>query len=68
MRKKHRNKLISRVRARVEKVFGTLKPSYGYRRVRYTGLERNATEMWFKSMACNLPPEIPFPIRGRNLA
>ena len=39
MRKKHLNKLISRVRARIEKVFGTLKPSYGYRRVRYIGIK-----------------------------
>ena len=29
----------------VEKVFGTLKRSYGYSRVRY---KRNAVEMWFK--------------------
>ena len=51
---KLRNDLISRVRARVEKVFGTLKRSYGYSRVRYIGLERNATEMCFKCMAYNL--------------
>ena len=36
------------MRALVEKVFGTLKRSYGYRRVRYCGLERNAAEMWLK--------------------
>ncbi len=51
---KLRNGLISKVRARVEKVFGTLKRSYGYSKVRYIGLERNATEMWFKCMAYNL--------------
>ena len=51
---KERNELISRVRARVEKVFGTLKRTYGYSRVRYIGLERNATEMWLKCMAYNL--------------
>ena len=32
----------------MEKVFGTLKRSYGYSRVRYRGLKRNAVEMWFK--------------------
>ena len=37
-----------------EKVFGTLKRSYGYSRVRYRGLGRNAVEMWFKLMAYNL--------------
>ena len=65
---KHRNKLISRVRARVEKAFGTLRGSPGCSRVRYIGTERNAPEMWFKCMAYNLPPEIPSPLRGRDLA
>ena len=46
-----RNAEIGPVRALVEKVFGTLKRSYGYRRVRYCGLERNAVEMWLKLMA-----------------
>ena len=51
---KRRNKLIARRRATVEKVFGTLKRSYGYSRVRYRGLGRNAVEMWFKLMAYNM--------------
>ena len=51
---RRRNELIAPVRARVEKVFGTLKRSYGYTRVRYRGLGRNAVEMWFKLMAYNL--------------
>ena len=62
---KHRNKLISRVRARVEKVFGTLKRSYGYSRVRYIGIERNATEMWFKCMAYNLRRADRIVLNGR---
>ena len=49
-----RNGLISRLRAPVEQVFGTLKRSYGYGRVRYMGLGRNATELLFKCMAYNL--------------
>ena len=40
--------------ASVEKVFGTLKRSYGYTRVRYRGLGMNAVEMWLKLMAYNL--------------
>ena len=52
---KTRNLLISRLRAPVEKVFGTLKRSYRYKRVRYEGLARNETEMLFKLMAYNLP-------------
>ena len=51
---KRRNELISPIRKKVEKVFGTLKRSYGYSRVRYRGLERNGVEMWFKMMAYNL--------------
>ena len=35
-------------------VFGTFNPVYGYRKVRYRGLERNETEMWLKCMAYNL--------------
>ena len=34
-------------------MFGTLKRSYGYQRVRYLG-KPNALEMWFKLMAYNL--------------
>ena len=45
-----RNAEIGPVRALVEKVFGTLKRSYGYGRVRYCGLRRNAVEMWMKLM------------------
>ena len=50
-REKTRNLLISRLRAPVEKVFGTLKRSCRYERVRYEGLARNETEMLFKLMA-----------------
>ena len=49
-----RNALIAPRRDRVEKVFGTLKRSYGYTRVRYRGLPRNTLEMYFKLMAFNL--------------
>ena len=49
-----RNALIDPVRRAVEKVFGTLKRSPRYRRVRYRGLARNAVEMWLKVMAYNL--------------
>ena len=49
-----RNRLIARVRAPVEQVFGTLKRLYHYRRVRYLGLARNTTELWCKCLAYNL--------------
>ncbi len=50
---KRRNELISPRCELVEKVFGTLKRSYGYCRVRYRSLGPNAVEMWFKLMAYN---------------
>ncbi len=49
-----RNARIAPVRAVVKRVFGTLKRSYGYRRVRYRGLGRNGVEVWFKLIAYNL--------------
>ena len=52
--RRRRNELIEPVRQSVEKVFGTLKRSYGYSRVRYRGLRRNELEMWLKLMAYNL--------------
>ena len=51
---RRRNARLSKLRAPVEKVFGTLKRSYGYSRVRYLGLERNAAEWFLKCMAYNL--------------
>ena len=45
---------IEQVRRPVEHVFGTLKRSYGYQRVRYRGLARNTTAMWFMLLAYNL--------------
>ena len=51
---RRRHARIERVRRPVEHVFGTLKRSYGYQRVRYRGLARNTTEMWFKLLAYNL--------------
>jgi IS5 family transposase len=49
-----RNRLISPIRAAVERVFGTLKRSYGYRRVRYRGLEANLLQLRLLCIAFNL--------------
>ena len=49
-----RNRLIEPRRRAVERVFGTLKRSYGYRRVRYRGLARNQVELCCKVFAYNL--------------
>ena len=45
---------MTKVRAPVEQVFGTLKRVYGYWQVRYMGLMRNEAEALFKAMAYNL--------------
>lgn len=49
-----RNRLLEPRRRAVERVFGTLKRSYGYRRVRYRGLARNRVEMCCQVFAYNL--------------
>lgn len=49
-----RNRLISPIRAAVERVFGTLKRSYGYRRVRYIGLRSGLLELRLLCIAFNL--------------
>ena len=49
-----RNRLIAPVRAAVEHIFATLKRCYGYRRVRYFRLDRNALHLELLCMALNL--------------
>jgi transposase, IS5 family len=49
-----RNKLISPIRAAVERVFGTWKRGYGYSRVRYRGLAANLLQLRFLCIAYNL--------------
>ena len=49
-----RNHLIAPIRANVERVFGTLKRSYGYRRVRYRGLAKNQSHLYLLCIAINL--------------
>jgi transposase, IS5 family len=49
-----RNKLISPIRSAVERVFGTLKRSYGYSRVRYRGLAANLLQLRMLCIAYNL--------------
>ena len=49
-----RNRLISPIRSAVERVFGTFKRTYGYRRVRYRGLEANLLQLRLLCIAFNL--------------
>jgi transposase, IS5 family len=49
-----RNRTLSCLRSRVEQVFGVMKRSYNYRRVRYLGLARNSVQMFLLCTALNL--------------
>ena len=48
------NAEVRRVRARIEKVFGTAKRSYGLRRMRWLGLARAGLQVRLAAMAYNL--------------
>lgn len=49
-----RNKLIGRIRGRIEGVFGTLKRSYGMARMRFMGLVRNEAAILLTLTSWNL--------------
>ena len=49
-----RNRLIGPIRSRVERLFGLMKRSYGYRQVRYRGLARNQSHLYLPCIAINL--------------
>lgn len=48
------NRILSKLRCPVERVFGTLKRSYRYSRARYLGLRKNLLQLTITSMAYNL--------------
>jgi len=48
------NRYLSVMRSPVERVFGTLKQSYGFRRARYIGLTRNRNHTYLLAMAFNM--------------
>ena len=54
-----RKQLIEPQRRAVERVFGTLKRSYGYRRVRYRRVACNKLELCSKVLAYNLRKAAP---------
>ena len=49
-----RNHLIGPIRANVERLFGLMKRSYGFRQVRYRGLVRNQAHLHLLCIAINL--------------
>ena len=48
------NKAVAPVRAGVERLFATMKRTYGYRQVRYLGLARNDGQLQVLCAAINL--------------
>lgn len=48
------NRILSKLRCPVERIFGTLKRSYQYTRGRYLGLKKNTLQLTVMSMAYNL--------------
>lgn len=48
------NKILSKLRSPVERVFGTLKRSYRYCRAKYLGLRKNTLQLTLMCMAYNL--------------
>jgi IS5 family transposase len=48
------NTAFAPIRGQVERAFGTLKRSYGWRRVRYRGLLRNSAHLHLLCTAMNL--------------
>ena len=48
------NAAVQRVRARIEKVFGTCKRSYGLRRMRWLGLAKAGLQVRLTAMAYNI--------------
>jgi IS5 family transposase len=48
------NTALAPIRGQVERAFGTLKRSYGWRRVRYRGLLRNGAHLHLLCSAMNL--------------
>jgi IS5 family transposase len=49
-----RNRLIQPIRAAAEGIFGLMKRSYGYRKLRYIGLTANAVHLDLLCTAINL--------------
>ncbi len=51
-----RNAAIHAIRCRIEKIFGTWKRSYGFRRMRWRGIAKARLQTRFTAIAYNLSP------------
>ena len=61
---KESNKLLSKTRSRIERLFGTLKRSYGFRRTRYIGLAKVEQELTLKVISFNIKKACLIQIRA----
>ncbi len=50
----HVNQLRSKIRSRVEHVFGVIKCVFGFNKLRYRGLAKNANRLFVAAALCNL--------------
>lgn len=48
------NRILTKLRCPVERIFGTLKRSYRYCRARYLGLRKNSLQLTIMSLAYNM--------------
>jgi IS5 family transposase len=62
-----RNRALVPIRSAIERVFGTLKRSYGWTRVRYRGLARNAAHLDLLCLALPAKARRPHPMRRPGL-
>ena len=62
------NKAISKTRSQVEKIFGTFKRTYGFRRARYIGLVKNQVWLHVLAIAYNLKKVLTLTKSPPNLA
>ncbi|TAN35393.1 IS5/IS1182 family transposase, partial [Patescibacteria group bacterium] len=53
-KQRQKNRRLTPIRAKVERPFAVLKRCYGWVRVRYVGLARNAAHLWQLRTAFNL--------------
>ena len=59
-RQRARNRRFGKVRAKVEHVFRVIKCQFGYRKVRYRGIQKNGAQVFALLALANL-----FLVRGR---
>lgn len=68
LQQRRRNAALSKIRSRVETIFGVLKRIYGFRRTRYLGLLRNQLQLTLLAICFNLRRVLVLSSPGRSLS